>query len=412
VVSVITVLLRFRLSEIFLWHEFCVCCLTNILFGDIFLKFSIWIYLSCIRLEWSVFCASLWLIIVIMKQCCWYVLDQVSNYNLYCLGKRKHLPECMVAVKFEPSENWLPPGYTLKTGDSTRVTGQSVKPVKSDASQKESHPIIHLPELATQCTSAEQRRFKSELEELSRAVQEEDEASESSAMAEHCLLMAPYNLQTQHSLPDKSIADCVEALIGCYLASCGSRTALQFMDWLGLHVLPAGPTDNSSEDVNHVGRCSVEGPGCLPAPSSPLLRYVENADGLLQFHLSGYDAFEAHIQYKFRDRSYLLQAFTHASYHYNEITDCYQRYVLCCIFVYWFAVVMCFKIYKYTVIVMFSFITLDSIYAIARICHASSVCLSVRLSVTRVYCIKTTERIIEILSPSDRPIILVFRHQG
>jgi len=28
-----------------------------------------------------------------------------------------------------------------------------------------------------------------------------------------------------------------------------------------------------------------------------------------------------------------------------------------------------------------------------------------------VYCIKTAERIIEILSPSDRPIILVFRHR-
>jgi len=37
---------------------------------------------------------------------------------------------------------------------------------------------------------------------------------------------------------------------------------------------------------------------------------------------------------------------------------------------------------------------------------------SIRPSVTRVYCIKTAERIIEILSPSDRRIILVFRHQG
>ena len=45
--------------------------------------------------------------------------------------------------------------------------------------------------------------------------------------------------------------------------------------------------------------------------------------------------------------------------------------------------------------------------ATARICHANSV----RPSVTRVYCIKTAERIIEILSRSDRPIILVFRHQ-
>ena len=37
-----------------------------------------------------------------------------------------------------------------------------------------------------------------------------------------------------------------------------------------------------------------------------------------------------------------------------------------------------------------------------------SVRLSVRPSVTRVYCIKTAERIIEIFSPSDRTIILVF----
>ena len=43
-----------------------------------------------------------------------------------------------------------------------------------------------------------------------------------------------------------------------------------------------------------------------------------------------------------------------------------------------------------------------------------SVCLSVCPSVclvTRVYCIKTAERIIEILPPSDRPVILIFRHQ-
>jgi len=36
---------------------------------------------------------------------------------------------------------------------------------------------------------------------------------------------------------------------------------------------------------------------------------------------------------------------------------------------------------------------------------------SVRLSVTRVHCIQTAERIIEILSISDRPIILVFHDQ-
>ena len=48
----------------------------------------------------------------------------------------------------------------------------------------------------------------------------------------------------------------------------------------------------------------------------------------------------------------------------------------------------------------------------AYICHANSVRPFVRLSVIRVYCTKTTERIIEILSPSDRPIIQVYGHQG
>jgi len=40
------------------------------------------------------------------------------------------------------------------------------------------------------------------------------------------------------------------------------------------------------------------------------------------------------------------------------------------------------------------------------------VCPSVRLSDTRVYCAKTAERIIKVLSVSDRHTILVFRPQG
>jgi len=67
------------------------------------------------------------------------------------------------------------------------------------------------------------------------------------------------------------------------------------------------------------------------------------------------------------------------------------------------------------VFIMLSFFmifTCDSIYAIACICHANSVHLSVCPSATRVLCVKTAERIIDILSLSDRSIILVFRHQG
>jgi dsRNA-specific ribonuclease len=41
--------------------------------------------------------------------------------------------------------------------------------------------------------------------------------------------------------------------------------------------------------------------------------------------LDGYDVFEQRIGYEFRDRSYLLQSLTHASYAPNRLTDCYQR---------------------------------------------------------------------------------------
>jgi hypothetical protein len=78
-----------------------------------------------------------------------------------------------------------------------------------------------------------------------------DDASNS----EHLLPFVPYNLLTQHSIPDKSLADCVEALIGAYLIACGPRGALLFMSWLGIRVLPedANVSDNkvaNNQEVN------------------------------------------------------------------------------------------------------------------------------------------------------------------
>jgi len=46
-------------------------------------------------------------------------------------------------------------------------------------------------------------------------------------------------------------------------------------------------------------------------------------------------------------------------------------------------------------------------YAEARLSYTNSVCLSVRPSVTRWYCIKTAEHIVMLSSPHDSPFILV-----
>lgn len=150
----------------------------------------------------------------------------------------------------------------------------------------------------------------------------------------------PYNLVTQHSIPDKSVADCVEALIGAYLIECGLRGALLFMAWLGIRVLPLVEVlcDESVEKWTPENRITGStNPyekngkkyqiiyGHWAAPKSPLLMHSPNPYKMLDLLLDGYSVFEETIGYKFRDRSYLLQAMTHASYSPNRLTDCYQR---------------------------------------------------------------------------------------
>lgn len=185
----------------------------------------------------------------------------------------------------------------------------------------------------------------------------------SSLNPENMPCFIPYNLMTQHSIPDKSIADCVEALIGAYLVACGPRGALLFMSWLGIKVLPKQTKSYKSEDeiskertvgvtipvkvmdedkevwhqvteillriifeYNYKSICKLKVCyGTLRAPNPPLLRHVEDPEGELERLLRGFDLFEESIRYRFRDRSYLLQALTHASYSPNKLTDCYQR---------------------------------------------------------------------------------------
>jgi endoribonuclease Dicer len=143
----------------------------------------------------------------------------------------------------------------------------------------------------------------------------------------------PYNLVTQHSIPDKSIADCVEALIGAYLIECGARGALLFMAWLGIRVLPIMKVPammdrripGSTKPYDENGQSMQTVYGHWVKPKSPLLHSIPNAEDDLEKLLDGFDQFEAELGYKFNDRSYLLQAMTHASYSPNRLTDCYQR---------------------------------------------------------------------------------------
>ncbi|GFU19604.1 endoribonuclease Dicer [Nephila pilipes] len=256
--------------------------------GDSFLKYAITVYLFCMYSN------------IHEGKLSYLRSKQISNYNLYKLGKRKGLGELMVASKFEPYDNWLPPNYIVPKGLEEALIESGIPSGSwnlgnwSDLTQMSEEEIRQSIIERTNIHCFEKHSFSM------------DSVNPSS--------LIPYNLLTQHSIPDKSIADCVEALIGAYLVSCGSRGALLFMSWLGLRVLP---TIKSEENFVKYG--------FLEPPPPPILTREPKSNLKLQKLLSGYSAFEKKIGYFFNDKSCLLQAFTHASYYYNTLTDCYQR---------------------------------------------------------------------------------------
>ncbi|XP_035677529.1 endoribonuclease Dicer-like [Branchiostoma floridae] len=270
---------------------------------------------------------------------------QVSNLNLYRLGKRKGLASRMVASIFDPAVNWLPPGFCIQNnredkedaGSSSKDSSLDVEPGGNGMTTSK-NPIA-------QVTGYDVTPLKA-------SVLVNGDATKR---------LLSYDLHMEHCIADKSIADCVEALLGCYLTTCGPRAAQLFLCWLGVKVLPktnADPTedldqfdfaepdtdpfddlsglDSSYEDwdQNPSTVCDLdtfmkvscaEEYGYIAPPKPPLFHHVAHAQDKLSHMLSGYQQFEETVQYNFNDKAYMLQAFTHPSYHYNTITDCYQR---------------------------------------------------------------------------------------
>lgn len=259
--------------------------------GDSFLKYAITVYLFCMYPN------------IHEGKLSYLRSKQISNFNLFKLGRRKGLGELMVASKFEPYDNWLPPNYMVPKGLEEALIESGIP--------SGSWNLGNWSDL-TQMSEDEIRKFI--IEKTSGQNLEKPPCPALSSINPSSLV--PYNLLTQHSIPDKSIADCVEALIGAYLVSCGSRGALLFMSWLGLRVLPSIKSPGDQNLVQY---------GFLQPPHPPILTREPKSNLKLEKLLAGYSAFEKKIDYNFNDESYLLQAFTHASYYYNTLTDCYQR---------------------------------------------------------------------------------------
>uniref|UniRef100_A0A8C8EWS7 ribonuclease III n=1 Tax=Oncorhynchus tshawytscha TaxID=74940 RepID=A0A8C8EWS7_ONCTS len=308
---------------------------------------------------------------------------KVSNCNLYRLGKKKGVPSRMVVSIFDPPVNWLPPGYVVNQDERAKTNGMRMRymPPITNVFIALTHPYYqeHIKFIDNMLMSSGALGKKISLRNLPAALAtsapgpspsarssapaaepsfgvwkppkkpgpvptpdypsepggggsadefdysswdamcyldprkagEEDDfvvgfwnPSEENCGVELAKQSISYDLHTEQCIADKSIADCVEALLGCYLTSCGVRAAQMFLF-----------TEVANLDVQY---------GWLKIPPRCMFDHPD-AERTLNHLISGFENFERKISYTFQNKAYLLQAFTHASYHYNTITDCYQR---------------------------------------------------------------------------------------
>lgn len=314
--------------------------------GDSFLKYAVTAYLYCVYDK------------IHEGKLSHLRSKEISNYNLFRLGKAKSLAEIMIATKYEPIDNWLPPGFVIPIGldktlvdlssqnnaniyDLTALKDLNLDNITEDKlrfeiEKRKDNCIISTPiNDAGSDDEANNQNYENALATLNKKHNKMRNSGPNNIIdATHI----PYNLLTQQSISDKSIADSVEALIGSYLISNGTKSALLFMKWLGLKVM-SDNVDKLNEDR--------ENPKWhwLPEVKSPLClsEDVENYANLSEkekeenlnikkkeldhfYYGSNLNRFEKEIlHYEFKDKSYLVQAFTHNSYYDNKITDCYQR---------------------------------------------------------------------------------------
>lgn len=122
------------------------------------------------------------------------------------------------------------------------------------------------------------------------------------------------NARVQQSISDKNIADCVEALIGAYLKVCGSKGANKVLKWFGLDIVP----DRGVVAFNADNGFPVFAVPVFNEAYPDRCRMEEDLFSLLV-------SFEECIGYRFQNRLLLIEAFSHATYTANRITNCYQR---------------------------------------------------------------------------------------
>ena len=242
----------------------------------------------------------------------------VGNRNLRLIAEQLGLAECgMQSENLHTLEKWAPPGY-----HSVRLpmAGGQALSVEELLVQLDVGFGRHVGEL---------RRWLGR-PDLARVVAGELTGPGLLALARERRKAEtppphPVRLRDWRLVPDKAQADCVEAMIGSYLYHCGVESCLQFMAGIGLDL----GADSGVEVV--LGRRQRRRP-------EPLASHIPLRDAFVNENVGaekekfkselaklGVEEIEEIIDYKFKEKSFLLEAFTHPSYEDNRLTHSYER---------------------------------------------------------------------------------------
>lgn len=116
------------------------------------------------------------------------------------------------------------------------------------------------------------------------------------------------HLMDKQLICDKSLADCVEAIIGACITRIGLERGFKLLNML--NIFPDG-----DDDYTHMLRTAYRQPR--------LRSSIKNHE--VDAYLINHSHLETNLGYKFKDRAYLLQALTHPSFPTNTVTGCYQQ---------------------------------------------------------------------------------------
>ncbi|XP_046601014.1 endoribonuclease Dicer isoform X4 [Neodiprion lecontei] len=206
----------------------------------------------------------------------------IGNRNLYYAGFNKKLPGMIKVEEFTPTSNFIVPAYSVHR----KLQGILLRAEVS-------------PNILYNLRISKEEQLSGYLNSNTiKEIQDKVcgwEGGDAQSGLEHFLCV--------QTVSDKTVADCVEALIGVYLQSTGIEGAAKLLQWF--QIIP----------------CEIPVESILGGePKNPLI-----GDGNPNMHMAWASTLEERIGYKFQNRGFLLQAFSHSSYSPNVITASYER---------------------------------------------------------------------------------------